>query len=272
MFGAARRGALRWPVTIIAASAKVTMRQRRPCLVTPVGNGLLAHRYAGGSFVFPTLTGQTAAFYRRQAYDTFFWHYVPQPGDLVVDVGAGIGEETLTISRLVGPTGRVISIEAQPDTYERLVICKRLNRLANVETYQLAVTDRRGVVRMALGNSGTHVGLAITDGPGVEVPADTLDAILDRSGVTEVAYLKMNIEGAERLAIRGMTATLQRTRHVAVSCHDFLVEQGGDPAEVATFEGVSGFLASQGFSLASRPDDPLPWNRYYLYGTRPISI
>src|SRR5260370_18576353 len=41
-----------------------------------------------------------------------YWlrHYRPQRGDVIVDVGAGRGEDTLTFSRAVGETGRVIAI------------------------------------------------------------------------------------------------------------------------------------------------------------------
>ena len=41
--------------------------------------------------------------------------YQPKPGDTVVDVGAGMGDDTLVFSRMVGPSGRVFSFEAHPD-------------------------------------------------------------------------------------------------------------------------------------------------------------
>ena len=45
-----------------------------------------------------------------------YWTHVyrPQPGDTVIDVGAGIGIDTLALSPLVGSTGRIYSIEAHP--------------------------------------------------------------------------------------------------------------------------------------------------------------
>src|SRR5271154_2216517 len=47
----------------------------------------------------------------------FLWGYTPGVGDVVIDVGAGVGEEALTFSRAVGKHGRVICIEAHPRTY-----------------------------------------------------------------------------------------------------------------------------------------------------------
>ena len=41
----------------------------------------------------------------------------PQPGDIVLDVGAGTGTEALPLSQLVGDKGKVVSIEAHPATF-----------------------------------------------------------------------------------------------------------------------------------------------------------
>jgi hypothetical protein len=46
-----------------------------------------------------------------------FLSTVFRPGDTVIDVGANIGVLSLLASRLVGPSGRVLAIEAHPRTY-----------------------------------------------------------------------------------------------------------------------------------------------------------
>ena len=46
--------------------------------------------------------------------DLFTFHYTPREGDVVVDIGAGIGTELAQWLELVGPTGRVLMIEADP--------------------------------------------------------------------------------------------------------------------------------------------------------------
>jgi hypothetical protein len=75
----------------------------------------------------------------------------------------------------------------------------------------------------------------------------------------------MNIEGAERLAVRGMAQTSSRCEHIVVSCHDFIAEAGGSD-HFRTFEEVRKMLASLGYELKLRPDHPTPWGRYYVYG------
>jgi hypothetical protein len=103
------------------------------------------------------------------------------------------------------------------------------------------------------------------NGQGVDVPARRLDDVADDLGITKVDFLKMNIEGAERMALEGMERLIGSTRHVCVACHDFVAEQGG-PGRMRTKAFVRDFLCDRGFSLTSREDAPDPWTRDYLYG------
>jgi hypothetical protein len=47
-------------------------------------------------------------------------HFNPKQGDIAVDVGAHIGRYTIISSHLVGPNGKVVAIEANPEDYEML--------------------------------------------------------------------------------------------------------------------------------------------------------
>jgi FkbM family methyltransferase len=125
----------------------------------------------------------------RYAEDTKeYWlqHYRPQEGNVIVDVGAGRGEDTLTFSRGVGSRGRVIAIEAHAASFSALKNFCRLNVLTNVTALHLALMDKPGMVRIAESES-SWMENAIDTGsriPGVEIRADTLDRIcveLDQS-------------------------------------------------------------------------------------------
>ena len=71
--------------------------------------------------------------------------------------------------------------------------------------------------------------------------------------------MKMNIEGAERLAIQGMAETLRHTEVLCVSCHDFLAKSGsGDDAGCRTRKLVREFLQQNGLRVAERSDSGLP--------------
>jgi len=71
----------------------------------------------------------------------------PRPsedGDFVIDVGAFSGSYTALLSRLVGRTGEVWSIEPVPDTFRILSYCVASSNLENVRLFNLALSDSCG--------------------------------------------------------------------------------------------------------------------------------
>ncbi len=182
-------------------------------------------------------------------------------GGTVVDVGAGVGDDLVAFSRMVGPGGRVIAIEAHPVTFRCLQKTIRANALSNVTAVQVAVGEGDGTVLIDDGEShlSSRVGAR-----GTSVPQRSLDALLAELGVTQVDLLKVNIEGAEWPALRGMRRTFASVTELVVSCHDFIADAGG-PSELRTFAAVTGFLRAEGFQIETRSEDPRPWVRYYCY-------
>lgn len=195
----------------------------------------------------------------------FLFEYTPRAGDTVFDVGAGVGAETLLFSRLVGPSGRVVSLEAHPRTFERLARLCEVNRLANVIPLQVAAADADGTLAISDLEHYLQNALVEAEAGGIEVPARRIDSIAQGRGITSIDLLKMNIEGAERLAIAGLEGIIASTRHVCISCHDFLANDGG-PEPIRTKALVRDFLVDHGFRVTSRDDAPDPWTRDYLYG------
>jgi FkbM family methyltransferase len=219
------------------------------------------HHYRDGTIPHPTL-GRAAppAVLTSDARRLYLYEYTPRRGDVVFDIGAGIGAETLLFSRLVGSAGRVVSVEAHTRTFRRLVDLCRANELANVTTLNLAITDEDGEARISDGPE--HLRNALTANGGIRVQARRLDTLARDLGVARLDLLKMNIEGAEREALPGMGTLLDRTRHVCISCHDFLSD------DLRTKAFVTEFLTEHGFRLTARDDAPEPWTRDYVYGTR----
>ena len=136
-----RRGLLTLP-----GSAWVSLTYRAPCLVY-WRDGAWIHHYRGAKIPHASL-GRAAPprVFTAQAREMFLHEYTPRAGDVVFDIGAGIGAEMLLFSRLVGPSGRVVSVEAHPRTYKRLVDLCKANRLGNVTRLQVAVSDTDGTV------------------------------------------------------------------------------------------------------------------------------
>jgi len=189
------------------------------------------------------------------ARSVFFWGYRPRAGDVIVDVGAGVGEEALTFSRAVGERGQVISIEAHPETFRCLQKLVQYNRLDNVTVIQLAVSEPS--CEVATIEDGKHyLRNRLGGGRGIPVVATTLDAVHQKLGLGRIQFLKMNIEGAERFAIRGMAKTLEQTEVLCVCCHDFLAEAGGEEG-LRTKRTVREFLERSGFRVIQRQESDL---------------
>src|SRR5262245_5196542 len=56
----------------------------------------------------------------RDASDYWFHLYKPQAGDIIVDIGAGRGEDVYAFSQAVGETGHVIAVEPHPESFSIL--------------------------------------------------------------------------------------------------------------------------------------------------------
>lgn len=252
-------------LTGAVASAAITAKHRELCRVAFDGEDWV-HHYPRGVVVERSPNGFTAAMRDASTWDVFLYQYAPQPGDVVVDLGAGVGGEVRELSRLVGPNGRVVSVEAHPAVFRCLEKTVRLNRLCNVQTVHCAVSDRTGVV--GIEDAAGHVGNAVTSAEtGLKVRALPLRQIMALADIDHIDFLKVNIEGFEWPVLRESSDLLRHVRHVAVACHDFNADRTGNDWQ-RTFENVSDLIVEAGFHLTTRPNDERSWVRNYVYGSR----
>jgi FkbM family methyltransferase len=241
-------------------------------------NGMWVHRENGFVFVdgpildyhpsvFPVWTNELK---RREADAADYWYYVyrPRPGDLIIDAGAGKGEDTIAFSRAVGPTGRVIAIEAHPNTFHCLRLFCELNHLRNVSPMHLALADQAGPVAIESGQAWQANRICpVGTNSGIRVPGLTLDELVERENLKHIDFLKMNIEGAESMAIRGMLKTFQITGTLCISCHDFRANQG-EGEFFRTKARVQEALGCTGFRTISRAADPRPYMADQVHAVR----
>src|ERR687894_659673 len=139
--------------------------------------------------------------------------FTPKEGDTVIDIGAHIGRYTITSSKQVGNSGKVVAIEADPDNFQLLKRNIALNNLTNVLPLNYAVFSTRTRMKLyeqsasAKYNSLMLARAAKTKNY-VEVNADTLDSILKLNEVNQVNWIKIDVEGAEFEVLKGSTRTL----------------------------------------------------------------
>ena len=197
------------------------------------------------------------AHFRNWVTDNWLWSYVPKSGDVIVDLGTGVGEEAIIFSPLIGPDGMMIAVEAHPVVFRCLSKTITASGLQNVRPVHAAVGDEDGTIQI---DDGPSFLTGSVFGKGAEVPMVTLDTLtrdLDR-----IDFFRTNIEGAEKLMLPGMTESVKKIHHLCISCHDFL----GKPEARSRAEVVA-FLEKHGFELSFRPGTPAPMCDY-VYGVR----
>ena len=220
-----------------------------------------------GSFVGTDL--HTAHFQQvRATVESHWFHeYTPGENDVIIDVGAGIGEDAVILSSMVGPRGRILAIEAHPGTFTCLESTIKRSKLCNVDTHLLAITETDGIVTIS--DDAHHLANSIVGaGKGFDVTAQSLDNFIEQNGLESVDLLKINIEGAERGAMLGLERHAGKIRNAAISCHDFIADQGGGD-HYRTKVAVHQRLVELGFIVTERSDAATPWQADVLFARRP---
>jgi FkbM family methyltransferase len=155
--------------------------------------------------------------------DEIIDQFCPKPGDTVVDVGAHIGLYTIIAAKRVGPTGKVIAIEPDPENCNLLKRNVELNRLTNVITLECAAFSSNTKLKLYL--PGKERGFtklntvmsnrALTE-TFLEVDGNTLDHLMLMQGLTQINWIKIDVEGAELEVLKGATATLSENNDIAL--------------------------------------------------------
>jgi FkbM family methyltransferase len=150
------------------------------------------------------------------------------PGATVFDLGAHQGVVAMIMSRIVGPSGRVIAVEGMKHNCDVAEENLRLNEIANVTIHHAVITDQDGHVRFFDGLNGS----VSREGVGQIVEAITIDTLAQRYGTPDVVFV--DIEGFEAHALKGAAKTLQSTADWFVEVHVGcgLEKYGGDVNEV----------------------------------------
>ncbi|HVA45523.1 MAG TPA: FkbM family methyltransferase [Pirellulales bacterium] len=152
---------------------------------------------------------------------TSLFQEIIKPGDVVLDVGANVGYFTLLASACVGRQGRVYAVEPSDSIRRRLLHNLELNGTDNVTVLPCAAWDCCGEATFSL---ATHNGGASSLRPlesqygAVEehVKLARLDGLIPAEDASRVRLIKLDIEGAELHALRGLSRLFDVNREVAI--------------------------------------------------------
>ncbi len=159
-------------------------------------------------------------------------------GDVVLDCGANIG--VFARAALDHGAGKVVAIEPTP----RNVECLRQTFAREIEAgrvivYPKAVWDQESTMTMTVSHVESGVNSLVLPSPShartIQVSVTTIDRIVAELGLSSVDFIKLDVEGAERQALRGAANTVARFRpHLAVALEHFPNDAEELPAYLTT--------------------------------------
>lgn len=131
-------------------------------------------------------------------------------GDTFIDVGANVGYYTVAAGQLVGPSGRVVAIEPQPQALSILRLNAQ-NLGANVIVVPSAVSDLEGETSFYIRSAGDTSSFFPDElAREIKVKVETLDNLCEK--LSAVNFVKIDVEGYEMDVLRGARKTLSKHR------------------------------------------------------------
>jgi FkbM family methyltransferase len=189
-------------------------------------------------------------------------------GDVFYDIGANLGFFSLLGARLVAETGRVFAFEPAPGNAAAIRRNLALNAITNVEVLEQAVSERSGTGQLQvvedqswskLAEYGPHPNTQAV----VDVDLVCIDDLVREQRLPPPSMVKLDVEGAEIAALRGMRDTVAAHRPAIVcELHDthgpFLELMGTLGYRVINIEGAGPVdqAGPSAHALALPPDHP----------------
>lgn len=136
-------------------------------------------------------------------------------GDVFIDVGANVGYFSLLAAKRVGETGRVLAIEPNPAVADQLRANVERSKLSNVIVEEVACSEFPDSMTLYIPKSSVQASLSPSNGgtESTEVRCVPLDQLHD---LPKVSFIKIDVEGAELIALKGMRETLVKFRPTIV--------------------------------------------------------
>ncbi|MDE3184139.1 MAG: FkbM family methyltransferase [Bacteroidota bacterium] len=170
-------------------------------------------------------------------------------GDIFFDIGSSVGLVSVMAAQKL-TNGTVVSFEPDPENLMRLKENFALNTMENFMIRPIAIGDRKTVMHLYTGGSNNYSpSLESVNGikTSMEVEVDSIDNLLERKAIPLPTVIKIDIEGAELMALKGMKkllSSVDRPRVLFIELHpEFL------PSFNATVEEIFDFLSELKYDL-----------------------
>lgn len=210
---------------------------------------------------------ETCRYIYYNVYEESFVNFlrnILKEGDVFIDGGANIGYITAVASHLVGTNGKVFSFEPSQTCYNKIV-GNNTPLKSNIQLNFAAISDKNGRALFSdtpgvITHGYSHLSEVSTskNSEEYEVETFTIDKIIETSQEQKIRCLKLDIEGAELMALQGAKHSL------AKGMIDYiLVETTSRESNRALNESIFKILQNANFKpfLASNNGQLLPFDK-----------
>jgi FkbM family methyltransferase len=156
---------------------------------------------------------------------------------VIVDVGAHIGLFTIKHAR---NTEKIVAIEPSPKNFNILEENLKINDIKNVEMLNVAISNRKGY-SFLYGSGGSASIVKTSTNEKYTIKLTTLDNICKY--LKSIDLMKIDVEGAEELVLRGGKNTLEKVKKIVMEVHPNLVKE----------EKIIDLLSRRGFKIKRLP-------------------
>lgn len=183
--------------------------------------------------------GTRAMFLFRERYEPLLTHghRLMRAGDVAMDVGANQGLFTAAFGSIAS---KVIAVEPIPWQADRVRANIALNHYKDAHVFQGAVSNQEGETTLRFGGqeSTSSIVWQHKNGRELQVKTTTLDKLIDIYALSRVDFIKLDIEGAEEMALEGGKRMLSEMKPVLCL----------EASDMPQFERISKYLAGYGYA------------------------
>jgi len=203
-----------YPSSMIVLKKLLSRRLSRMAFLLP--NTYFLIRYCGGKIY---LNLRESAMMMDRALGIYeYWKRkiflnTVKEGMTIVDIGVNKGYFSLLFAKLMNDRGKVLSFEPDPDNCFWVRKSIQANGYRCIELFQYALSDKEGSVTFYLGKKsgwGSVFPSSLTEEKAITVKTRKLDNVLKEEGMNKVDIIKIDVQGADLLVLKGAETTLKR--------------------------------------------------------------
>jgi FkbM family methyltransferase len=136
-----------------------------------------------------------------------------RPGSQCIDAGANIGFFTCLMASIIGPHGKVYAFEPMPESFTLIEKNLQENGFESLVTlFNVACSDEKKTLTGSIA-SRMYIAGEVPDCPSVQMQCDRVDALVDE----KIDFVKIDVEGHEPAAIKGMIGIFEKSKPVILS-------------------------------------------------------